>query len=314
MKPWLKDNQFLSSEVIMFDEKTLIQQLVQQHAQVNEKGFAQSYLSGVQVVSAHKHQHRAPMMYPQGLICLFQGHKVGSIGGRSFHNTPEHCLLLTTAYPLECETFASPDEPLMGLYLSLDALMISELVDQIREHKGADYFAGDHSPGVEVIDRDARLSRSLHSLLSALQTPMDSALLGPQCLREVFYLLLTGPQRHILADFCQQDQTLSRVVRVIEHIQAHCDEKLTVESLASLADMSVSAFHRAFKATVEDSPLQYLKKVRLNKAKSLMLHRGMAANAAALAVGYESATPFSREFKRYFGVTPGKAAQVTGQA
>ena len=69
--------------------------------------------------------------------------------------------------------------------------------------------------------------------------------------------------------------------------------------------MSVSAFHHNFKSVTSTSPLQYLKTYRLHKARMLMIHDGMKASAAAMRVGYESASQFSREFKRYFGMTPG---------
>ena len=81
-----------------------------------------------------------------------------------------------------------------------------------------------------------------------------------------------------------------------------------VESLASKAAMSVSAFHHNFKAVTSTSPLQYLKSYRLHKARMMMIHDGMKASAAAMRVGYESASQFSREFKRFFGVTPGEDA------
>ena len=70
--------------------------------------------------------------------------------------------------------------------------------------------------------------------------------------------------------------------------------------------MSVSAFHHNFKAVTSTSPLQYLKTYRLHKARMLMIHDGMKASAAAMRVGYESPSQFSREFKRYFGMRPGK--------
>ena len=66
--------------------------------------------------------------------------------------------------------------------------------------------------------------------------------------------------------------------------------------------MSVSAFHHNFKSVTSTSPLQYLKTYRLHKARMLMIHDGMKASAAAMRVGYESPSQFSREFKRYFGV------------
>lgn len=68
------------------------------------------------------------------------------------------------------------------------------------------------------------------------------------------------------------------------------------------------AFHHNFKSVTSTSPLQYLKTYRLHKARMLMIHDGMKASAAAMRVGYESASQFSREFKRYFGVTPGEDA------
>jgi AraC-like DNA-binding protein len=68
--------------------------------------------------------------------------------------------------------------------------------------------------------------------------------------------------------------------------------------------MSVSAFHHHFKAVTSTSPLQYLKAVRLHKGRMLILHDGLGAAVAADRVGYESASQFSREFKRLFGHSP----------
>lgn len=50
--------------------------------------------------------------------------------------------------------------------------------------------------------------------------------------------------------------------------------------------------------------MQYLKKVRLIRAKDLMVQESMKAYIAADKVGYESSSQFSREFKRYFGQSP----------
>ena len=71
-----------------------------------------------------------------------------------------------------------------------------------------------------------------------------------------------------------------------------------------MAHLSVSAFHRAFKEITSDSPMQYLKKIRLTKARELMIQENLKAYIAADKVGYESSSQFSREFKRYFGQSP----------
>ena len=52
------------------------------------------------------------------------------------------------------------------------------------------------------------------------------------------------------------------------------------------------------------SPLQYLKKLRLQEARQQMLNEDLDAGSAAVRVGYESASQFSREYSRLFGEPP----------
>ena len=68
--------------------------------------------------------------------------------------------------------------------------------------------------------------------------------------------------------------------------------------------MSPSSFYRVFKEVTSDSPNQYLKKLRLNKARDLIIQKNVKAYIAALEVGYQSPSHFNREFKRFFGSTP----------
>ncbi|PHX41596.1 AraC family transcriptional regulator [Pseudomonas sp. NZIPFR-PS5] len=85
-------------------------------------------------------------------------------------------------------------------------------------------------------------------------------------------------------------------------------QPLGVERLAERASMSVSAFHRHFKAVTHLSPLQYQKRVRLLQARTLMVANAMSVMAAAFEVGYESATQFSRDYARVFGLPPARDA------
>jgi len=98
--------------------------------------------------------------------------------------------------------------------------------------------------------------------------------------------------------------TFSQVAYALKVMQSDYAAKLDVEQLASTARMSASAFHRAFKEITSDSPMQYLKKLRLNKARDFMVQENMKAYIAADKVGYESSSQFSREFKRYYGQSP----------
>jgi transcriptional regulator GlxA family with amidase domain len=73
--------------------------------------------------------------------------------------------------------------------------------------------------------------------------------------------------------------------------------------------MSASAFHRHFKAATSLSPVQYQKRIRLLQARTLLVAHGRSVSSAAFEVGYESATQFSREYARAFGLPPGRDAE-----
>lgn len=100
-----------------------------------------------------------------------------------------------------------------------------------------------------------------------------------------------------------------QIRKALNRMHADYAKPVDITSLASEAGMSVSTFHGHFKAVTSSPPLQYLKSIRLQKARMLMAHEGLTASIAAREVGYESASQFSREFKRYFGNTPAAVAE-----
>ena len=81
---------------------------------------------------------------------------------------------------------------------------------------------------------------------------------------------------------------------------------LRTTELAKAAHMSVSSFHQHFKQVTTLSPLQYQKQLRLQEARRLLSVEGMDAGSAAFSVGYESASQFSREYSRLFGMSPAR--------
>jgi len=83
-------------------------------------------------------------------------------------------------------------------------------------------------------------------------------------------------------------------------MEQNYSEKIEVSTLASIAGMSPSTFFKSFKSVTTESPIQYLKKIRLNKAHYLV-ERGEKSYIAAYKVGYLSQSQFSREFKKHFG-------------
>ena len=141
-------------------------------------------------------------------------------------------------------------------------------------------------------------------LLDVMDKPLRAKVLGPQIIREILFFILTSENGGALQALVNRHTHFSQITKALRKIENHYAETLSVEQLASDVNMSVSAFHHNFKAVTSTSPLQYLKNYRLHKARAMMIYDGVKASSAAISVGYESASQFSREFKRYFGVTP----------
>jgi transcriptional regulator GlxA family with amidase domain len=94
--------------------------------------------------------------------------------------------------------------------------------------------------------------------------------------RELLFTALRGPQADVLRALVEQQGQFSRVAASINHLHAHYTEPLNVETLASCANMSASSFHEHFKRSTLLSPVQYLKRLRLLKAQTLLVVKAWA--------------------------------------
>ncbi|EKC0129512.1 AraC family transcriptional regulator [Salmonella enterica] len=275
------------------------------HLKNNDKIISER-LAGIRLLYGVEPGPRTPVMYQPGIIFLFSGHKIGYINKRKFRYDANEYLLLTVPLPFECETWATPEVPLAGIRLDIDVLQLQELLMDIGEDERFQLPMA--ASGINSATLSDEILCAVERLLDVMERPLDARILGKQIIREILYHVLMGPRGGALLALVSRQTHFSLISRVLKQIEMKYTENLNVEQLAAEANMSVSAFHHNFKAVTSTSPLQYLKSYRLHKARMMMIHDGMKASAAAMRVGYESGSQFSREFKRYFGVTPGEDA------
>ncbi|SFN06004.1 AraC-type DNA-binding protein [Izhakiella capsodis] len=271
---------------------------------MTQRKHVQATIPDVSLIFVDAPCARRPVMYQQGIVILFRGRKTGYLGDKIFHYDPTRYLMLTVPLPFECETFASPQEPLAGISLRVNSLKLQDLLMDIGDD--SIFKSQPMSSGIHSADLTEEMLCAAERLLDVMSNPRDARVLGPQLVREMLYYVLLGPCGGALLTMVSRQTQFSQIARALHRIESHYAENLSVELLASEVNMSVSAFHHNFKAVTSTSPLQYLKSYRLHQARTLMLYEGLKASAAAIRVGYESASQFSREFKRYFGVTPGE--------
>lgn len=272
---------------------------------VNRTGVAETGIPGVRFFWNEDPVPRAPLLYDAGLVIVGHGGKVGYLAGRRIEYGADTCLVLGVPVPFECEVLATPDEPLLGLRLDIDRLTLHRLAESL-----GDRGASETGLGVAATPVEGELHAATARLLRTIADPIDRAVVGPSAVEEVVYRVLRSPQGSLLFALTEQRSAYASVAVALERIHRDYAEPMAVPELAQASGMSTSAFHRAFKSVTGESPLQYVKKVRLLKAKARLVFDGARVDEAAFSVGYASASQFSREFKRYFNVAPSHAATL----
>jgi AraC-like DNA-binding protein len=203
---------------------------------------------------------------------------------------------------------ASAEEPFLAFVLELRPERIAAL---LLETAPATVRPGavDAAPaGIAVSDASPALLDAIGRLLALLDTLGDAAALAAGVEREVLWRLVTGPQRATVRQIGLADSRLAHVGRAIRWIRGHYDETLRVEEVAALATMSVSSFHRHFRAVTSMTPIQFQKQIRLHEARARLLAEPRDVAGVGFAAGYDSPSQFSREHRRMFGAPPSRDA------
>lgn len=277
-------------------------------------GVAATGVPGVHFFWQAEPVPRAPLLYSAGLVIIGQGHKVGYLGDRRFRYDADSCLVLGVPVPFECETHATREEPLLGIRVDVDLASLHGLVARFEGKLDLEPRSeAKHWSGVEPVAMEGPLLKATTRLLESLGDPMDRQVVGPAAVEEIIYRVLRGDRGNVLYDLTRGHTSYSRVARALERMHQDYRDSLSVEELAAESAMAPSTFHRAFKEVTGDSPVQYLKKLRLLKAKGLLVLQGKQVSEAAYEVGYASPSQFSREFKRYFQVPPSEAETLPYQ-
>lgn len=251
---------------------------------------------------------RVPVIYQPRIFVVGQGRKRVYLGDQVYTYDALNYLVSSVPLPAECEWEATPTEPVLIASIGVEVAMLGEMTLEMDELSPP---IGPTPRGLCVTPMSEELGSAVVRLLQCLKCPVDSRLLGRQMVREVVYRVLRGEQGGALRALARHDEQFSRIARVLRFVHAEYANPLPIEELARKAGMSLAAFHHHFKLVTASPPLQYLKRVRLDNARRLMAHDGYNAGEAARAVGYESASQFSREFKRLFGASPVEEARQT---
>ncbi len=246
-------------------------------------------------------------VYEPVFALVVQGEKTIVLGDRTFTCGAGTFMVVSVDLPISFRiSRATSEQPYMALAMTLEPTAIAEL---LLESESAD----DRSipaQGLGMSDAPNELLEPVVRLIGLLESPRDMAVLGPLIKKEILWRLLCGAQGGPLRQIGTANSRLARIGSTMRWMRKHFREAIAIEDLARRSAMSVTSFHRNFRDVAHMTPLQYLKQLRLQEARTRLLASPDDIASVGHAVGYESPSQFSREYKRVFGVPPGRDARL----
>jgi AraC-like DNA-binding protein len=281
-----------------------LRQLVSRHA---HNSHGPSAVEGLMITATDAPTSPRPGVAEPSLGLVIQGRKRTVSGDRVFDYAAGEFLIAQLDLPVVGQvTEASAECPFLGIGIRIDP---AEIAAMLLEAAATPGDTPARAPGVTVASAGVPLLDALSHLAGLLDTPQDVPILAPLYRREVLWRLLTGPQGAVVRQIGLADGNLAHITRAVRWIRDHHDDPIRIGQLASLAGMSESTFHRHFRGVTRMTPIQYQKAVRLQEARLALVSGGRDVAEVAHAVGYDSASQFSREYRRLFGAPPGRDAQ-----
>ncbi|MBQ7248499.1 MAG: AraC family transcriptional regulator [Deltaproteobacteria bacterium] len=270
-----------------------------------EEGRIENRIEGLALTRYDRPSAATVCFYRPMLALVVQGFKHSRIGIEECAYGAGQCVVVGVDMPGVYQIGeASPDSPFLSFSLTLNRYTIANLLEEMPPNNANTPHTPEQARPVVLAPAGPELLAACGRLLGLLTTPEKIAVLAPLVIKEIHFHLLTGAQGDCLRLFCSGGTRAASIAEAISQLRSNYAEPLNMEELAGQVGMSRSTFNRHFRQVTGLSPLQFQKRLRLYEAERLMLFEGHNASSAALAVGYESGSQFTREYKRLFGQPP----------
>jgi AraC-like DNA-binding protein len=238
------------------------------------------------------------------LAIVAQGAKRTVLADRVYAYRAGQYLISAVDLPMTGQvTEASMARPFLGLGIPLRESIIAQLVLETGPGK-----SDDSGSGLATADADEELVDAMVRLLRLLDQPREFAILGPAVEREIHWRLMNGPHAALVRRIGVSDSRVSVVRRAVRWITQHYDRTIRIADIAEHVGVSEATLNRHFRAVTAMSPLQYQKRIRLSRARARLMAAPDDIAGVGHAVGYDSPSQFNREYRRMFGVPPGRDA------
>ncbi len=141
------------------------------------EGFGPTCLPDVRLMRSSETHPSSPVSYDPSIVIIAQGRKRGRLGARNY-------LGLAVPLPFECETFGTPEEPMLGMAVRVNPATVAEL---LLEQDAAPQPASGSPDAIAATPLTPELSDAALRLAKCLRSPVEARILGPQIIREMTY-------------------------------------------------------------------------------------------------------------------------------
>ncbi len=239
-----------------------------------------------------------------GICIVAQGAKSVSLSQKAFEYNKDNVIVYAAEVPIGVKiTKASPKEPYLCLIIPIDLIKLRELIVKVFPN-GAPRC--DEMKAIYIGSSQNKIIQSAIRIMELIAAQENADLLVPLVVEEIFIRLLRSPMGAFIAQIAITDSHTQKISKAISWLKNNYTHPVKIDELAKVAGMSVSSFHTHFKTVTSMSPLQFQKTLRLQEARNLMMAEKLDVTHAGLHVGYSSISQFSREYRRFFGVSPAK--------
>jgi AraC-like DNA-binding protein len=241
------------------------------------------------------------------LCVVAQGRKAVTVDGQQHLYDPFHYLVLASHLHFQAEVLeASLARPFLSFVLQIDPALVRQVSSDMTERRTTAFRSrqGQASPPACVSALDSDLLGVVLRFLRAVQTGTDRRVVAPLYLQELVYRVLQREQYARLLTLAAAQAASNPVSAVLEYVRGHLSEPLTVADMAELVNLSPSGFAHLFRDVTGRSPYQFVKEMRLDRARELLVDGDLTVARISKDVGYASVSHFISEFRGRFGMTP----------
>lgn len=273
-----------------------------------EDGLIQTQIPSLKFYVSKKVTEFTGVIYEPCLCLALQGEKAVGFDDKMYSYSPTQYLLTCANIPAKVKIIkASEQIPYVSLVLTFSLEEIYEVIKQSNfdaKNKTKNSKTKKSDLPLCFNKLDETILEPVSRLVKLLDKPKQTMeFMTPLIKKEIIYVLLQNDES-FLKNYVMEGTLTNQIVKAISEIKEKFNQSINMADLSKKIGISEASLYQNFKKITSMSPLQYQKKIRLEEAKHLLTTQNLDASTVAFEVGYESASQFSREYSRMFGMSP----------